>query len=202
VDRSLTALAPPVSGRLGAVTTARLDLTPIDSDSVAPLAPVFAKEGVWRFPFGRGLTRAETEGFVSSWTEHWKVLGFGLWLVAERESASVIGYAGLSVPTFLPEVLPAVEVGWRLDPLAWGFGYATEAAEAALDGAFGVLRLEEVVSLPQVDNPASVRVAERIGMRLQRIATVPPTDERGPVEVAVMVVTDREWRSRTRSSGV
>ncbi len=163
------------------------------------LVPVFAKEEVWRFPFGRGLTRVETENFVSSWTEHWQILGFGLWLVTERENASTIGYAGLSVPTFLPEVLPAVEVGWRLDPLAWGFGYAAEAAEAALGGTFGVLRLEEVISLPQVDNPASVRVAERIGMRLHRTATVPPTDNRGPVEVAVMVMTNREWCSQGRS---
>ncbi len=57
------------------------------------------------------------------------------------------------MPTFLPEVLPAVEVGWRLDPQVWGKGYATEGARAALQSGFEVLRLEEIVSLPQSENP-------------------------------------------------
>lgn len=185
-----------MSARLGQVRTARLDLTPIDSSSADLLAPVFAKEEVWRFPFGRGLSRSETEERVRSWAEHWEVLGYGLWLVMERRSAVPLGYVGLAVPTFLPEILPAVEVGWRLDPVAWGLGYASEAARAALKGAFEVLELDEVVSLPQVENTASVRVAERIGMRRRRIATVAANDKRGPNEVLVMEITAREWRAR------
>jgi RimJ/RimL family protein N-acetyltransferase len=193
VDRSLASSAPRVAGGLEAVKSARLDLTPSDASSVDRLAPVFAKGEVWQFPFGRGLTRAETEAFVSGWIEHWTLLGFGLWMVTESESGLTIGYAGLAVPTFFPEVLPAVEVGWRLDPSAWGHGYATEAAEAALGCAFEVLKLNEVISLPQVDNPPSIRVAQRIGMRLDRTAIVPANDERGRVEVAVMILTSREW---------
>ena len=199
VDRSLASSSPRVAGRLGAVKSARLDLTPMDSSSVDRLAPVFAKDEVWQFPFGRGLTRAETEALVGGWIEHWTLLGFGLWMVTESERGLTIGYAGLAVPRFFPEVLPAVEVGWRLDPSAWGHGYATEAAEAALGCAFEVLQLNEVISLPQVDNPPSVRVAERIGMRLDRTAMVPANDERGPVEVAVMVMTGSEWRSEQPS---
>jgi RimJ/RimL family protein N-acetyltransferase len=196
MDRSLASLAPPVSGRLGAVTSARLELTPIDVNSAERLAPIFAKEEVWRFPYGRGLTLVETEAFVRSWIEHWNLLGFGLWQVTEREEASTLGYVGLSVPTFLPEVLPAVEVGWRLTPSAWGHGYASQAAAVALTAAFEVLGLQEVLSLPQVDNPASVRVAERVGMLLDRTAIVPATEERGPVEVAVMRATNPEGRTR------
>jgi RimJ/RimL family protein N-acetyltransferase len=162
---------------------------------------VFAKEEVFRFPFGRGLTRAETDAYVSGWVEHWKVLGFGLWMVTERARGLTIGFAGLSVPTFFPEILPAVEVGWRLDPSAWGHGFATEAAEAALVGAFEVLQLSEVFSLPQVDNPPSVRVAERIGMRLDRTATVPPNELRASVDVAVMIITNDRWRTTRMRSG-
>jgi RimJ/RimL family protein N-acetyltransferase len=100
------------------------------------------------------------------------------------------------VPTFLPEVLPAVEVGWRLDPEAWGHGYATEAATAALEQAFTTLGQAEVISLPQVDNPPSVRVAERLGLQLRRTITAPATAKRGPVQVAVMSITCGEWEAR------
>jgi RimJ/RimL family protein N-acetyltransferase len=100
------------------------------------------------------------------------------------------------VPAFLPEVLPAVEVGWRLDPDAWGQGYATEAAAAALDGAFRDLGLTQVISLPQVDNPASVRVAERLGMHASHTILAPETQRRGPVEIVVMELTSAEWLSR------
>lgn len=195
MDQSLIAAAPPVADCLTRTTTARLDLIPIDMESVDLLAPLFVKEEVWHYPYGRGFSRAETEAFVTSQVEHWDTLGFGLWLASERGSSRVVGYVGLSVPTFLPEVLPAVEVGWRLDPSAWGKGYATEAATAALAGAFGTLRLAEVVSLPQIDNTRSLRVAERIGMRHDRTVTAHATDKRGAVDVAVMVLTVEEWTS-------
>ena len=90
-----------------------------------------------------------------------------------------LGYLGLSVPTFLPEILPAVEVGWRLRPDAWGQGLATEGAGAALDEAFTTLGLDEVCSVPQADNPASIRVAERLGMRLDRQVEIPANERRG-----------------------
>jgi RimJ/RimL family protein N-acetyltransferase len=196
VRHLLVRSAPPTTGRSGAVSTDRLDLAPIGAGHVDALAAVFAKEEVWRYPFGRGLARDETAGFVAAQAEHWETLGFGLWLVTVRAHGRPVGYAGLSVPTFLPEVLPAVEVGWRLDPAAWGMGYATEAATVALACAFGELGLDEVVSLPQVDNPRSVRVTERLGMRRRRTATVPATDRRGALEVAVMAVTAGEWQGR------
>lgn len=196
MQKRLASSAPRTRGQLGAVRTARLDLTPIESSSVDPLAGVFAKEEVWRYPFGRDLSRSETAAFVESQVEHWDTLGFGLWLATVHGEEPTIGFVGLSVPTFLPEVLPAVEVGWRLDPDAWGRGYATEAATAALHGAFETLELDRVISLPQVDNPRSVRVAERIGMQLERITTAPATDRRGSVDLAIMVITRRAWSRR------
>jgi RimJ/RimL family protein N-acetyltransferase len=100
------------------------------------------------------------------------------------------------VPVFLPEVLPAVEVGWRFDPDVRGRGYATEGATAALDEAFATLGLDEVCSLPQSDNPPSMRVAERLGVRAGRTLTLPATDRRGAVEAVLFSVTAAEWRDR------
>jgi len=196
MEISLRSSAPVVTGRLGRVVTDRLELQPIDEKSVTALAPVFAKPEVWKYPYGRAFGAAETEEFVASQTEHWNVLGFGLWLVIDRHSSRTLGYVGLAVPTFLPQVLPAVEVGWRLDPDVWGNGYATEAGAAALDGAFGALGLPQVISLPQVDNPASVRVAERLGMHASHTILAPETQSRGPVEIVVMELTSDQWLSR------
>ena len=106
------------------------------------------------------------------------------------------GYVGLSVPLFLPEVLPAAEVGWRFSPAAWGRGYATEGATAALDQAFTTLGLDEVVSVPQADNPASRRVAERLGMTLAREVVIPASDLRGEVTGALYELARDDWARR------
>ena len=58
-----------------------------------------------------------------------------------------------------------MEIGWRLARAAWGRGYASEAASAALRWAFESLELDEVVSFTVPANTRSWKVMERIGMR-------------------------------------
>jgi RimJ/RimL family protein N-acetyltransferase len=186
----MSSLAPPIAAPLGDVTTERLELRRFRADDAELLAPVFAQEEVWRYPYGRAMTREETESFVASQLAHWEEHRFGLWVAGERSTGRTVGYVGLAVPTFLPEILPAVEVGWRFEPAVWGRGYATEAATAALDEAFTTLGLEEVCSLPQVDNPASCRVADRLGLRRGREIPLPANERRGEV-VAVLYGVDR-----------
>ena len=55
-----------------------------------------------------------------------------------RETGAFAGFTGLALQTFEAPFNPSVEVGWRLAREAWGHGYATEAATAALDFAFDV----------------------------------------------------------------
>jgi RimJ/RimL family protein N-acetyltransferase len=194
-------LAPPIAAPLGDVTTARLELRRFRVSDVDELAPVFAQDAVWRYPYGRGLTRDETGSFVASQLAHWDEHRFGLWVAGERATGRTIGYVGLAVPTFLPEILPAVEVGWRFEPAVWGRGYATESAIAALDEAFTTLGLEEVCSLPQVDNPASCRVADRLGLRRGREIPLPANERRGEV-VARRYGIDRATWLRAREGSV
>jgi len=195
VEPKLTDLSPPTHGVLPEVTTARLHLRRPLPEDLDALAAVFEQEPVWHWPYGRGRTREETAAFLDRNVRHWDTLGYGLWLVVEPATARVVGYAGLSVPAFLPEILPAVEVGWRLEPAVWGRGYATEAATAALDAGFSTLGLAEICSLPEPTNLASVRVCERLGMRRDRIYVTPPAPDRGPVEALQFLITAAEWQA-------
>jgi RimJ/RimL family protein N-acetyltransferase len=165
--------APPVAAPLPNVATNRLLLGRFEESDLDELALVFAEPEVWRYPYGRWFTRDETARFLSLQIEEWDTVSFGCWVARTIADQRIIGYVGLSVPTFLPEILPAVEVGWRFSPLVWGRGYATEGATAALDQAFSTLQLDRVCSVPQADNPPSARVGERLGMTLSREVKIP-----------------------------
>lgn len=127
---------------------------------------------------------------------NWADRGFGPWAAVLGDADRIIGYVGLAVPEFLPEILPAVEVGWRLHPESWGHGYATEGAAAALDEAFTTLGLDEVCSLPQAGNPRSVRVAERLDMRLVDNVEIQANGRRGALQACHFKITASEWLSR------
>jgi RimJ/RimL family protein N-acetyltransferase len=148
-------------------TTEHLVLRPWRPADRAPFAAINADRDVMRFiGDGRPLTRAESDDLLDAIQAHWTEHGFGLWCAAPREEPDAcLGFVGLAVPSFLPAVLPAVEVGWRLARSAWGRGLATEGAGAALEHAFGTLGLRSVISIIDPLNERSVRVAEKLGMR-------------------------------------
>lgn len=90
--------------------------------------------------------------------------GWGLWAVEKKDDNNFIGFVGLHEPEYDLPVTPCVEIGWRLGKEYWGHGYATEAASAALDFAFGRLGLEQVYSFASVSNKRSLAVMQRLGM--------------------------------------
>ena len=143
---------------------------PADLDA---LAEVFAQREVWEFPFGRGLTRDETELRLRCYLETWERDGFGKYAVELGGTGALIGYAGLEVVTWFHEIHGEVEIGWRLDPGHWGHGYATEAARASLEVGFDHLGIDRVVAVIEPANVASSRLAGRIGLQAVR-QTVEP----------------------------
>jgi RimJ/RimL family protein N-acetyltransferase len=110
------------------------------------------------------LTRAESDAAADRIEQHFERHGFGFWALEIPGVVPFAGFVGLAVPAFEAHFTPCVEIGWRLSPEHWGFGYATEAARAALNFAFVELRLGEVVSFTVPKNDRSRRVMERIGM--------------------------------------
>jgi RimJ/RimL family protein N-acetyltransferase len=153
--------------------TDRLLLRRWRADDLEDLEAVFAKPEVWWYPDRRGRNAGETRAFLDRRIDLWRDRGWSHWAVEHREDGRVIGFLGLEPPTFLPEVMPTVEVGWRLDPDSWGRGLATEGGRAALRFGFDVLGVDEIVPIYEPENVASGRVMERIGMRRDRNTTHP-----------------------------
>ena len=173
--------------------TDRLTLRPVRPDDLHHFAPMDADPEVMRY-VGDGLPRdreqcaASLDRMVATWRDR----GYGIFALTRRDTGTVIGWAGLAVPVFLPQILPAVEIGWRLHRDHWGAGYATEAARAVLPFAFGEAGLDRLVSIRHPDNGASGRVMDKLGMTLDRSTTVPATDR--PADVYAL---DRsQWGAR------
>jgi RimJ/RimL family protein N-acetyltransferase len=105
------------------------------------------------------LTREQADAMAERVDAHFAEHGYGLWAV--DVDGRFAGYTGLVWTDALGG--RDLEVGWRLATWAWGHGYATEAARAAL--AVGLEHTDEVVSFTALTNTRSIRVMERIGMR-------------------------------------
>jgi RimJ/RimL family protein N-acetyltransferase len=179
------------------LVTPRLRLRPWRSDDLAALYNVFARPEVWRFPFGRGLSRLETEAFLARRIEEQTTRGWTEWAAEDRDSDRLVGYIGLAVPEFLPELMPAVEIGWRLDPDVWGRGLATEGARAALAHGFSVIGLDEVVSIYQPENVASGCIMIRLGMHFDRDTRLPGHE----FALRVYRLSRAEWENRSGGAG-
>ena len=143
--------------------TDRLLLRQWRDEDRAPFAALNADPVVMEH-FPSTMTREASDAFVDFNVATLAERGWGLWAVEVADTRAFIGFVGLSEPRFEAHFMPAVEIGWRLARDAWGHGYATEAARAALAYAFGELGLDGVVSFTTVENHRSRRVMERIGM--------------------------------------
>jgi RimJ/RimL family protein N-acetyltransferase len=114
--------------------------------------------------FPSTLTRTESDAFVDRMEDRFEAHGYGLWALEVKETGRFIGFTGLSP---LPDDVPGAggtEIGWRLARHAWHHGYATEAALAARDLAFGEAGLPELWSMTSLLNTPSQSVMRRIGM--------------------------------------
>jgi RimJ/RimL family protein N-acetyltransferase len=131
------------------------------------MADLFGDPEVMRFgpgPQSRDWVQRWLRGCLEDYYQKW---GFGLWAVVHKPDRRVIGFCGL---TRFDDIdgRPEIEIGYRLARAFWGRGLATEAARAARDYAFGVLVLPRLVSLIDPGNRASLRVAEKNGLRYEK----------------------------------
>ncbi|MBC2876931.1 MULTISPECIES: GNAT family N-acetyltransferase [Streptomyces] len=165
--------------------TPRLTLRRWREDDLEPMAAINGDPDVMRWiRDGSVQDRAQTAASIAAWEREWEEHGIGLFAAELREERRLAGFIGLSVPHYLPEILPAVEIGWRLGRPFWGRGLATEGARAVLDFALRDRGLARIVSVHAVGNDASERVMRKLGMRFDRETRHPLSG--APVRVHVL----------------
>lgn len=145
--------------------TERLILRRWRADHVEPFAALNADPEVMRY-FVSQPDHVATAAMITSWEHKFEVQGYGLWAVERKADHLLLGMTGLNpVPEGIGVglVVDGIEVGWRFARHAWGNGYATEAANAALDTAARV-GLTEVWSFTATLNDRSQAVMRRLGM--------------------------------------
>ena len=152
------------SGRI-ICESGRLVLRQFTMDDLEPLAAMHSDSDVCRF-IGGVKTREQSREKLEEWIAEYTKYGVSKWAVMLRSTGEFVGRCGFS-----PEQIEGIqewELGWTFARRFWGKGYATEAATAAMKYWFDVLKKPRLISLVHPLNQASVRVAMRLGMTLDR----------------------------------
>jgi ribosomal-protein-alanine N-acetyltransferase len=134
------------------------------ADSSADYRRLFTEPEVERWLRPPPMKRFEASDFdrmLARDRSHWQKHGFGPWCLRFRETGEFVGRGGLNWTVV--EGTDEIELPWAVFTRFHGRGLATEAAGAALAVA-RELELPRVVSLTLVDNRASRRVMEKIGL--------------------------------------
>ena len=154
-----------------------------EQGDVDAFAEIFADAEVNRYLGGRSQTREEVRGSIEAYVRHWEIHGVGPFTLVRKADERILGRVGFLVwnPIDWTHGLRGelgepheTELGWALGREHWGHGYATEAALAARDWAFVERDVPRLISLINVANHASIRVAEKLGALPGRIVEGPP----------------------------
>ncbi|HEY2070564.1 MAG TPA: GNAT family N-acetyltransferase [Rhizomicrobium sp.] len=172
------------------LATERLILRDFRQEDLDHFAPFLADEEVMRYLGGATLSRDDSWRNMARSAGQWLLRGYGAWAVTRKSDGALMGRVGL----LNPEGWPGLEVGWTLGRPYWGQGYATEAAQAAMNYGFLTQGVDQLISMIDPDNAASQAVAARIGEvkgeRREHVidGKVYPFD--------IWVITRDEWRKR------
>jgi RimJ/RimL family protein N-acetyltransferase len=148
---------------MNTLETERLILRMWREDDFEEYAGICADAEVMRYLGGKPFSRLEAWRNMAFMVGHWQLRGYGHWAVEEKASHRLIGRMG-----FLnPEGWPGFEVGWTLAREFWGRGYASEGARRMLEYAFTEMDRDHVISLIHPENKASIKVAEKMGEKVE-----------------------------------
>ena len=156
---------------LPTLETARLRIVPLTLDD-APFIVELVNDPDWiRFIGDKNVhSNADAESYLRNGPlAMYARYGVGLFKVQPVGDDAPVGMCGL----IRREGLEDVDIGFAFLPAARGHGYAAEAAAEVLEHGFSALGLKRIVAITDVDNHASARVLEKIGMSYVRTMRLP-----------------------------
>jgi RimJ/RimL family protein N-acetyltransferase len=160
---------------VGVIETARLSLrqlTAADAEFILELLnepPFIQNIGDRGVRTLADAARYILNGPVASYETH----GFGLYLVELSASRAPIGICGLLKRDFLDDA----DIGFALLQRFWSQGYAYEAASAVMEYGRNVLGLKRILAVTAPDNPSSIRLLGKIGLRFDKTIGMPGAEE-------------------------
>ncbi len=147
------------------IETERLILRPwMEADRAAFVAMMGDPEvGYW---LGGALDAEGAGSAFERMRQFWADHGYGQLAIETKSNHAVVGRVGLrrQPEEWRHPMSGYVEVGWLLARQAWGLGYATEAAAAALAWGFPTLGVDVIHSWTARSNARSEAIMRRIGM--------------------------------------
>ncbi len=142
--------------------TKRLLLRKFVPDDAKVLAPIIETITLEQYAHLSLLEYAQ--GFIEhSIIPSYEKNGFGLWAIIDKDTGNLIGYCGLHKVEVSGK--EKIELAYRIAKDFRSQGLATEAAKAVRDYGFEVLKIPEIVSCIEPSNSASIKVAEKVGMK-------------------------------------
>ncbi len=150
------------------LNTRRLIGTPMDASHFADIRILHADPRVMATlsADGKTFSEAQTRAFLERAAEHWKLHGFGLWLLRERLGGEFVGYGGIKHAVV--EGRDEIEIAYAIRSDCWGKGFATEISIAALKLGFDAIRPNRIVAFTLPHNRASRAVMEHCGFTYDR----------------------------------
>ncbi len=146
--------------------TGRIALRRLTTDDASFIRELVNEPSWIRYIGDRGV-RSEDDaraylvrGPIAMYERH----GFGLWMCESKATGEPLGICGL----IKRDTLEDVDIGFAFLPRFWGQGYAREAAAAVLDYGREVLELDRIVAITSSDNASSIRLLEKLGLRLEK----------------------------------
>lgn len=110
-------------------------------------------------------SRDQTFDFIKRMIRQFDNTGFCYFAVETLLDNEFIGFIGLSEQTFLGDLTPCIDIGWRIKSTEWNKGYATEGAKRCLAYAKDDLKIDEIYSIAPKANEKSEHIMIKIGMK-------------------------------------